>query len=73
MPNEQDVPEDDIAGAVERARLDPGFMRLLAEHVQRDAEILGRLAEAEHAECVSDAAARVRAAHDDALRRLGDS
>lgn len=48
-------------------------MGLLDEHAQRDAEILARLAEADHGERVSDAAARIRSAHDDALRRLGNS
>ncbi|MBA2297922.1 MAG: hypothetical protein H0W14_07785 [Actinobacteria bacterium] len=52
---------------------DPEFMELLATHVERDREILDRLAGTEHREHVGDAAERVRAAHDAALRRLGDS
>ncbi|MBA2282871.1 MAG: hypothetical protein H0W25_16815 [Acidimicrobiia bacterium] len=73
MASDQGVPEEDVAGAVERAESDPEFTEPLIQHVERDREILDRLAGTDHRERVGDAAERVRAAHDAALRRLSDS
>jgi hypothetical protein len=73
VASDQEVPEEDLAGAIERVKRDPEFMELLAQNVERDREILDRLAGSEHRERVRDAAERVRAAHNAALRRLGDS
>lgn len=73
VASDQEVPEEELARAVERAKRDPEFMELLAQHVERDHEILDRLAGTEHRDRVADAAERVRAAHDAALRRLGDA
>lgn len=73
MASGEEAPEEDLADAVERAKCDPEFMELLAQHVERDSEILDRLAGADHRMRVVDAAERVRAAHEAALRRLGDS
>lgn len=73
VSRDQEVPEEDLVSAVERAKRDPEFMELLAEHIERDDEILDRLAGVDQGKRVSDAAERVRAAHDEALRRLRDS
>ena len=48
VTSDQEVPEEDLAGAIERVRRDPEFMERLAQHVERDREILDRLAGTEH-------------------------
>lgn len=73
VTSDQEPPEQDLADAVERAKRDPEFMELLADHVDRDRELLDRLAGADHRDRVANAAERVRAAHAEALRRLRDT
>ena len=72
MASDEDLPEEDLANAIERAKHDPEFMERLAEHVERDREILDRLAGANHRGSVGDAARRVRDANEVAFRRFGD-
>ena len=44
MASDQEVPGEDLAGTIERVKRDPEFMERLAQFVERDSEILDRLA-----------------------------
>jgi len=72
MSMDPDGREEDLSAAVERARRDREFVDRPERLVERDAEILDRLAGIDHRERVDEAARRVQAVHDEALRRLGD-
>ncbi|HEY9562599.1 MAG TPA: hypothetical protein VIR30_02415 [Nocardioides sp.] len=74
MPRDEDRGEEDLAAAVERVHADHEFMERLTRLIERDREILDRLAGDDHHRYrISTASERVRSAHDEALRRLRDS
>lgn len=50
MPRDEKRAEEDLATAIERVRTDEGFMERLTRLIERDREILDRLAGGEAAE-----------------------
>ena len=73
MPRDEELADEDLAAAIDRVRSDPEFMERMARLIDRDGEILDRLANTEHRAHVDDASIQLQAAHQEALRRLGDS
>ena len=55
MPTDEERADQDLAAAVERVRSDPEFMERLTRLIERDREILDRLAGDDHHERIDDA------------------
>lgn len=58
MPRDEERSDEELASAIERVRADDGFMERLTRLIERDREILDRLADDDHHEGINDASIR---------------